>query len=92
MNIWETFKYIRKNELDKTRHYCQAFFYISKFRFCKIVYGDSLTSLIIELKKKKWIVYCIDERGGVHDSQEYESEPKACEEYLSRLRYFKQIK
>lgn len=92
MNIWKTFKYIRKNELDKIRHCCQVFFYISKFRFCKIAYGDSLMSLIIELRKKKWIVYRIDERGGIHDSQEYESESEACEEYLIILRYFKQIK
>lgn len=89
MNIWETFKYIRKNGLEKTR--CQVFFYISKFRFCKIVYGNC-DDFIIELKKNKWIVYNVDERGGIFNSKEYESESEACEEYLRRLRHYRCIK
>lgn len=91
MNIRETYKYIRKNDLHKYNQKCQISFDIIKFRFCKIVYGYVFEGETIELKKKKWLVYRTD-KNIIHDSQEFTSESEACEEYLRRLRYFGYIK
>lgn len=52
MNIRETYKYIRKNDLHKYNQKCQISFDIIKFRFCKIVYGYYNEGEIIELKKR----------------------------------------
>ena len=91
MNIRETYKYIRKNDLHKYNQKCQISFDIIKFRFCKIVYGYYNEGEIIELKKKKWLVYT-SERNSIYDQQEFTSESEACVEYLRRLRYFGYIK
>ena len=94
MNIKETYKYIRKNDLKGGKHKKSKYhiaFDILRFRICGIVYGDWGYGDILEYKNKKWIVY-YKERDTISMYKEFDNEKQACEEYLKRLKDLKYIR
>lgn len=93
MNIKETYKYIRKNDLKGKKHnksYYHIAIDIIRFRIRGIAYGDWEYGDILEYKNKKWIVY-YKERDTISMYKEFDDEKQACEEYLKRLKDLKYI-
>lgn len=94
MNIKETYKYIRKNDLKENKHKRSNYhidFDILRFRICGIVFGDWEFGDILEYKNKKWIVY-YKERDTISMYKEFDDEKQACEEFLKRLKDLKYIR
>lgn len=93
MNIKETYKYIRKNDLKGKKHKKSnghIAFDILRLRICGIVYENLEYGDILEYKNKKWIVY-YKERDTISMYKEFDDEKQACEEYLKRLKDLKYI-